>query len=297
MELSPAYKPKIRVASVQMGLQQTHNAQSFFKRLDHLTATAADYGADFVCFPEHYTLQLLSGEETMLAPEKAIDRLTDYTDALKTTLSDLAKKHAINIIGGSHATRLSDGSTQNIAFVARRDGTLAEQAKLHPTPDERGVWHIGGGKGVSAIDTDCGPIGIQICYDSEFPELGRSHAAQGVGLIFVPYCTDTRHGHLRVRYCCHARTIENQCYVVTSGLVGMLSNVANLDMAYAQSAILTPSDLGFSRDGIAAEATANIEQVIVADLDMRALNSARIGGSVRNLADRRDDLYGVIWKS
>ena len=40
---------------------------------------------------------------------------------------------------------------------------------------------------------------------------------------------------------------------VMSGNVGNLPNVENLDMQYAQSAILTPCDLPFARDGIAAE--------------------------------------------
>jgi predicted amidohydrolase len=84
-----------------------------------------------------------------------------------------------------------------------------------------------------------------ICYDSEFPEMARHLTDAGVKLFFVPYCTDTRHGHLRVRYCCHARTVENQCYVVTAGLVGNIDNVANMDINYAQSAILTPSDHPF----------------------------------------------------
>lgn len=288
-------KTRIRVASVQMGLQRTPTPDDFFARLRHFARVASEYGADFVVFPEHFTLQLLSGEARTLAPEKAIDALTTYTPALKSQLSRLARDYSINIIGGSHATRLDDGSAQNICFVARRDGSLAEQAKLHPTPDERSIWKIGGGASLEAIETDCGPIGVQICYDSEFPELGRRHAEQGVKLVFVPYCTDTRHGHLRVRYCCHARTVENQCYLVTSGLTGILPNVANLDMGYAQSAILTPSDHPFARDGIAAEASENVEQMIVADLDMDAIDRARDGGSVRNLADRRSDLYSVKW--
>lgn len=285
----------LRVASVQMALQPSPTLDHLVARLDHFVRTAGEYGADFVCFPEHFTLQLLSGAEKMVPADQTVDALTPYTSALRDALSELAKTHGVNIVGGSHATRLGDGSAQNLTFVARRDGALATQAKLHPTPDERGVWGLTGGSAMEAIETDCGPIGVMICYDSEFPELGRRLADQGAGLVFVPYCTDTRQGHLRVRYCCHARTVENQCYVVTAGLVGHLNNTANLEMAYAQSAILTPSDHGFARDGIAAEAEPQAEQMTIADLDMAALDRARQTGSVRNLSDRRHDLYGVVW--
>jgi predicted amidohydrolase len=295
MKLSPDYKSKIRVATVQMALLHTPSFDHLFKRVRAFAEEAAHQKADFICFPEHFTLQLLSGAGQKLSPEASIDGLTEKTDRITTKFTELAKELSINIICGSHVTRTASSKTENIAFVARRDGTMASQPKLHPTPDEREVWGIEGAERLGAIETDCGPIGVQICYDSEFPELGRRHAEQGVGLVFVPYCTEARSGHLRVRYCCHARTVENQCYIVTSGLVGTIDNVENLDKAYAQSAVLTPSDAGFPPDGILIQAPVNEEKLIIADLDMALLDKARTAGSVRNLADRRNDLYDVRW--
>ncbi|MEO1744954.1 MAG: carbon-nitrogen hydrolase family protein [Pseudomonadota bacterium] len=290
-------KTTVRVASVQLALQSTSKPDAFFRRIAHHVRVAGEYGCDFVCFPEHLTLQLLSGDEPMTESAQTVDALTGFTDIWRSTLSDLAKRHSVNIIGGSHATRLDDGSARNVSFIAHRGGSVDVQAKIHPTPDERDVWGIIGGRVLEPIDTDCGPIGVLICYDSEFPELARRLVDQNeIGLLFVPYCTDTRAGHLRVHYCCQARAIENQFHVVTSGLVGTLENVANLEMAYAQSTIMTPSDHGFARDGIAAQAEVQIEQMIFADLDLSALEHARREGSVQNLADRRDDLYGVQWR-
>jgi predicted amidohydrolase len=112
----------------------------------------------------------------------------------------------------------------------------------------------------------------------------------------VPFCTDDRHGYLRVRYCCQARAVENQVYVVMAGNVGNLPNVANMDSQYAQSAIFTPCDIPFARDGIAAEASENAEMLIVAELSLAALVDARTRGTVRNLRDARSDLYAVQWK-
>ena len=285
----------VRVASVQFATQATASADVFFDRVATYVRSAGDYGADFVCFPEHFTLQLLSGAPTMVPADEAIHRLTEYTPRLKERLSALAKEHSVNIVGGSHATVLENGEAHNITYVALRDGTLHARHKLHPTPDENSVWNIQGGDSADPVETDRGPIGVMICYDSEFPEMGRHLTDAGVKLFFVPYWTDTRHGHLRVRYCCHARTIENQCYVVTSGLVGNVPNVANMDITFGQSAILTPSDYPFARDGIAAEATENAETMIIADLDMDRLDLARERGSVRNLNDRRPELYRVEW--
>tara|TARA_Y100000815_G_scaffold226694_3_gene214810 strand:+ start:14176 stop:15063 length:888 start_codon:yes stop_codon:yes gene_type:complete len=292
--MSPA-TGSVRVASVQFAAQATATGDAFFDRIATYVRSAGDYGADFVCFPEHFTLQLLSAAPTMVPADEAIHRLTEYTPRLKERLSALAKEHSVNIVGGSHATVLENGEAHNITYVALRDGTLHARHKLHPTPDEKAVWNIQGGESAEPVETDRGQVGVMICYDSEFPELGRHLTDAGAKLFFVPYCTDTRHGHLRVRYCCHARTVENQCYVVTSGLVGTVPNVANMDINFAQSAVLTPSDHPFARDGIAAEATENAETMIIADLDMNRLDLARERGSVRNLNDRRPELYRVEW--
>jgi predicted amidohydrolase len=100
---------------------------------------------------------------------------------------------------------------------------------------------------------------------------------------------------MRVRYCAQARAIENQCFVVLSGNVGNLPGVDNMDVQYAQSCILTPCDFPFARDGIAAEASENIETLTIADVNLADLTWARAEGTVRNLADRRFDLYRVDW--
>jgi predicted amidohydrolase len=78
--------------------------------------------------------------------------------------------------------------------------------------------------------------------------------------------------------------------------VGNLPGVANMDTQYAQSCILTPCDFPFSRDGIAADTTQNVETVAFADLRPDALITARNNGTVQNLKNRRHDLYRVDWR-
>lgn len=208
---------------------------------------------------------------------------------------DLAIRYNINIIAGSHPTAQPNGDIHNVCYVCLRDGSMHEREKLHVTPSERTVWHITGGESAATIPTDCGPIGVMICYDAEFPEVARHLVDQGALLMFVPFCTDVREGYLRVRYCAQARAIENQCYVVMSGNVGNLPGVINFDIQYGQSCILTPSDFPFSRDGIAADSTPNIETVLFADLRLDHLARARNDGAVQNLKDRRFDLYESRW--
>jgi predicted amidohydrolase/ribosomal protein S18 acetylase RimI-like enzyme len=286
----------VRIATVQYQLRKVSSFSEFIKNIEYFVDVVADYKSDFVVFPELFTLQLLSIEDQELSPHEAIEALTKYTPRFKEAMRTMALSYNVNIIAGSHPTRVENGRIENISYVFLRDGRTFEQPKIHPTPNERYWWDIEGGSTLTAIDTDCGPIGVLICYDSEFPELARHLVDQGVQILFVPFCTDERQSYLRVRYCCQARAVENQIYVVMSGNVGNLPNVSNLDIQYAQSCILTPCDFPFARDGIAADTTPNVETVAFADLRPETLIMARNSGTVQNLKDRRHDLYRVQWR-
>ena len=289
--------PVVRIATVQYQQRRIADFDAFATHVEYFVDVAAGYDSDFVVFPELMTLQLLSIGNAELSPVEAILELTKYTERVKTLFSELAVRHNINIVAGSHPTRLDGGDVRIICYVCLRDGAVHAREKIHPTPNERAWWGIQGGDRVEAIATDCGAIGVLIDYDAQFPEVARHLADQGALLLFVPFCTDERQGYLRLRYCALARAIENQCYVVLSGNVGNLPGVHNFEIQYAQSCILTPCDFAFARDGIAADSTPNTEMVLFADLRLEDLARARNSGTVQNLKDRRHDLYQIRWPS
>jgi predicted amidohydrolase/ribosomal protein S18 acetylase RimI-like enzyme len=285
----------VRIASIQYQQRKVSSFEEFTKNVRYFIDVVSDYKADFAVLPELFTLQLLSIKNEVLSPEEAVRVLTEYTEPFKAMMSDLAVKFNVNIIGGSHPTIRENGDVVNICYVFLRDGSIHQQLKIHPTPNERYWWNIKGGTELDAIMTDCGPIGVLICYDCEFPETARHLVNQGAQILFVPFCTDERQGYLRVRYCAQARAVENQCFVAMAGNVGNLPGVENMDVQYAQSCILTPCDFPFARDGIAADTTPNVETIALADVRISSLVSARNSGTVQNLKDRRFDLYSIKW--
>lgn len=286
----------IRVATVQYEQRKISSFQEFQKIVEYFISSLAEYHTDFVVFPELFTMQLLTINNKPLSAHKAIMALAAYLDDFKEMMQKLACRYHVNIIAGSHPTQ-SKAGIENVAYIFLRDGSVHAQGKIHPTPNERKVWGMKGTNELNAIMTDCGPIGVLICYDTEFPELARHLIDQDIYVLFIPFCTDERRGYLRVRYCAQARCVENQCFAVMSGNVGNLPGIHNMNLQYAQSCILTPSDFPFSRDGIASETTPNVEAIALADLSITALLSARQGGTVRNIRDRRHDLYSITWNS
>lgn len=286
-------KTVVRVGVVQWQMRAVNSFSEIRQQIEYFIDAVAGYKSDFCLFPEFFSAPLMSQFKKGNAAQSIRD-LATYTDQIRGEMIRLALAYNINIIAGS-LPEYRDHTLYNVSFLCRRDGTWDAQYKLHVTPDEKSYWGLKGGDELKVFETDVGKIGILICYDVEFPELPRLLADQGMLILFVPYWTDTKNAYLRVRRCAEARAIENECYVVIGGSIGNLPNVENMDIQYSQAAIFTPSDFAFPHDATVAEATPNTEMTLIADLDLEALKEVRIQGSVRNLRDRRLDLYHLNW--
>lgn len=285
-------KKVVRLGLVQWQMRLYKNLEEMMQQVEYFVDSVSDYRCDFALFPEFFNAPLMA-DYNHLSPANAVKKLAEFTPQIKAKFAELAVSYNINIITGS-MPELKDGRLYNVGHLCHRDGTVEEYIKIHVTPDEEKVWGMRGGNTVKTFDTDCGKIGILICYDSEFPELSRLLADEGMDILFVPFLTDTQNGYYRVRHCSQARAIENECYVAIAGSVGNLPKVHNMDIQYAQSAVLTPCDFSFPANGVKAEATPNTEMVLIADVDIDLLRHLHSYGSVKNLVDRRKDLYDVV---
>lgn len=285
------HTPYVRVAAVQYEMRSIKNFEEFASQCEYFVDIASDYRSDFILFPEMLTLQLLS-----FLPEKrpanAIRQLNDFTDKYVETFTNLAIKYNANIIGGTHFI-IENDDLYNVAYLFRRDGTIATQKKIHITPNEKKWWGVQPGNKINVFNTDRGKIAIIICYDTEFPELARIAKSKGAKIVFIPFNTDERCSFLRVKYCAQARAIENLFYIAMAGCVGNLPKVENLDIHYAQSAIFTPCDFDYHREGIATEASTNTETIIFQDLDLNLLRRHKEFGTVQTWGDRKTDLYRI----
>ncbi|MCI6102888.1 MAG: bifunctional GNAT family N-acetyltransferase/carbon-nitrogen hydrolase family protein [Bacteroidales bacterium] len=288
-------KPTVRIGMVQWQMRPYKTMDELYEQVEFFIDAVSDYKSDFILFPEYFNAPLMARFND-LGEAQAIRAMAKYTDQIRDHFRELAISYNINIITGSMPYVKDDGSLYNVGFLIRRDGTDEMYEKIHVTPDEEKCWGLTGGSQLRTFDTDCGRIGVLICYDVEFPELSRIMAAQGMQILFVPFMTDTQNAYTRVRICAQARAIENECYVAIAGSVGNLPRVHNMDIQYAQSAVFTPCDFAFPNDGRRAEATPNTEMILVADVDLHSLTQLHTYGSVRNLLDRRTDLYEVRMK-
>jgi predicted amidohydrolase len=156
-------------------------------------AEAAGEGAQLFVFPECGAMELatLDGLDVAGDLERSLfavsDRLAD-ADALHIKL---AAEYGVHIIAasGSEATKTRP---VNRARLITPTGQVGVQDKQIMTRFEEEVWDVVPGNGLQVFNTALGKIGILICYDSEFPLLGR--ALSKCDIICVPSVTEAQAG-------------------------------------------------------------------------------------------------------
>jgi predicted amidohydrolase len=108
-------------------------------------------------------------------------------------------------------------------------------------------------------------LGLSICYDVRFPELYRELSARGAVVVAVPsaFTVATTRDHWEVLL--RARAIENQCFVIAANQIG--EHAPGLRSG-GRSMIVDPW-------GVVLATAADGEGVVVADLDLGALEDIR----------------------
>ena len=138
---------------------------------------AAQMKTDFVVFPE---IALQSGMTTVEAIENA--------ESISGTTIDLACKCAkeINIYIVWPMTERDGGYVYNTAVLIGRNGNIiGKYRKFRPTSYEM-VDGIQPGNDVPVFDTDFGRVGMAICFDIKFPEVGLALSRDKANLVFWP---------------------------------------------------------------------------------------------------------------
>lgn len=275
----------IRVAAAAYPLDRPASFADWAAKQAAWIGEAAGTGAHLVVFPEYAGLELagIAGpvpEDLVAAAAMA----APYLPQAQAHLSALAAAHRVTVLAGSLPEQIPAGVV-NRARLFAPEGRHAAQDKLILTPWERCPGGLVAGTGLSVFDTPTGRLGVSICYDAEFPLIGRALCAAGAQILLVPAATDTLHGQSRVRIGAQARALEGQIVAVHAPLVGPAPWCAPVDVSHGTAAIYAPPDLGLPPSGVLACGPDDGPGWAVADLDLDLLARVRRGGDVRLARD------------
>ena len=182
------------------------------------------------------------------------------------------------------------GLYYNTAGVIDADGRFLGKYRKHHIPQVApGFWEKyyfrPGNTGYPVFETAAGRIGVYICYDRHFPEGARVLGLNGAEIVFNPSATVAGLSE-------YLWKLEQPAHAVANGyFVGAINRVGteapwNIGEFYGQSYFCDP------RGRIVAEASRDMDELVVADLDLDLIREVR--ETWQFYRDRRPETYGSI---
>ncbi|WEF24604.1 carbon-nitrogen hydrolase family protein [Paracoccus sp. S3-43] len=269
----------MRIAAAAYPIDWFDSFADYQAKLTRWVADAA--GADLLVFPEYGAMELasLGGRAVAGDLEASLHEVARHWPQVQALHLDLAARHGCHILGASGPV-FAGPLPVNRAVLYGPQGIIGHQDKQIMTRFEREEWDVTGAPGLRVFETALGRIGVLICYDSEFPLLGRVLARAGAELLLVPSCTDTVAGFNRVRIGAMARALESQCVVVQAPTVGACDWMPALDVNRGRAAIYGPPDGFWPETGIIAEGPMDQPGWVTADVDLARVADSRRNGAV-----------------
>ncbi|MEO7324292.1 MAG: carbon-nitrogen hydrolase family protein [Dokdonella sp.] len=276
----------MRIAAAQYGIGAPDDFAAFASRIGKRVANAAASGAGVVVLPEYVALEAAAGQPQDVRADfvRSLAALQACHADYVVLARELAIRHAVYLVAGSFLLDIGGGRYRNRSYFVSPEGRLAFQDKLTLTGFERAAAVIEAGDALKVFDTAFGRVGINVCYDVEFPLYARAQVEAGARVILVPSCTDTDAGANRVRIGCQARALENQIFVACAVTAGAAPWSPALDLNTGCAAIYSPIDRGFPSDGVVARAEGTAEWAF-ADLDLALLDAFKREAQVANAGD------------
>lgn len=274
----------MKIATAAYPLDPLASWADYAAKLEDWVSEAAGQRAELLVFPEYGAMELamLDGPEVAGDLERSMRAVSARIGDADDLHADLASKYGVHICAGSAPAYDSEQGVRpvNRARLFAPTGGRGVQDKQIMTRYERDPMDIVAGGPLQLFYTAIGKIGILICYDSEFPLLGRSLSE--ADLILAPSCTEALSGYWRVRIGAMARALENQCVSVMASLVGKAGWTDVANATTGMGGIFGPPDAGFPDTGVLAEGALNVPGWTYAEVDLGAIAHVRADGRVLN---------------
>ncbi|MBI2830408.1 MAG: carbon-nitrogen family hydrolase [Chloroflexi bacterium] len=246
-----------KVACIQLWHNDGFSKEERIAHAERLIDSAA--GSDLILLPEIWNLGWWS-----------FDSYRENSETLHgETVSRIAEKaKAVNayILAGSIVERKDDSLFNTAVLLSPQGQIVTAYRKMHLI-----CW--GGateaevlkrGEEIVIVKTDLGVLGFGICYDLRFPELFRKMAVNHGVEIFLIVSAWPIARLDNWRDLCHARAVENLCYLVACNSAGI-----NRGNQYAgHSAIVDPMGTSIASAGI-------YEAVLKGEIDTAEIQKAR----------------------
>ncbi len=273
----------VRTAVIQANANMSKQ-EAVEKHIELIGKAAAD-GAQVTCLQEIFHGPYFPAEQDV----KWYAEAEPEDGPTVTRMREVAREHGMVLVVPFYE-EAQTGVYYNTAVVIEADGSvLGKYRKTH-------IPHVGpcfwekfyfkpGNLGYPVFDSSVGRIGLIICYDRHFPEIGRALGLKGAEIVFNPSATVESLSKYLWELEQPAHAVANGYWIAAINRVGVEEPLSSAKF-YGSSYFCDP------RGQIVAQASDSEDEVLVADLDLERIREVR--NTWQFLRDRRPETYGEL---
>jgi len=276
---------KFKFAAIQM--EVSNRKEENLRNARERIREAALHRATVVALPECFNCPYSVDSFGQFA-----ENLEEKSSPSFLMLCEAAKENHVYLIGGSLPEIDLDSKLYNTCLVFSPDGRLlAKHRKVHLfdidipgkiTFQESKV--LNSGRNFTMFETEYCKIGLGICYDIRFPEMGIYYSKQGCKMICYPGAFNMTTGPAHWKLLQRSRALDNQLYVAT---ISPARNKEASYQAWGHSSIVDPW-------GDVIATTEHSPAIVYADIDLKRVDEVR--EQIPTSKQKRTDLYELVHK-
>ena len=155
--------------------------------IDRMLGEAVRLGAEIACFPELSVCGYnTNGRDGLARNGGHVPPVVEIPGEVTDALLSIGQRHGIWFLVGL-LERDSSGIVYNTQLVISPLRIEGKYRKTHVPTTEIGTWRHG--DDLPVFDHPKIRFGIEICYDTHFPEVSTALANKGAELIFMPHAS------------------------------------------------------------------------------------------------------------
>ena len=248
----------MKIACIQLNAND-EPARNVGKALEFIDRACDQHRPNLIVLPEFFNTFYFSQDRDY----KHLDLAEPEDGPSLSAIREVAQRFKVNIIAPIYELA-SPGHYYDTAFLIGREGqTIGRYRKVHPaaiTSLEKIYFRYG--SEFPVFDLEGWKLGMGICYDQFFPESARTLAMNGAELLVFPFAGGTFSMWTELH---RIRAWENLAFLAVADKVGLEGTWT----FGGKSLIIDP--LG----NILAKASDDQEEIIVAEIDQKAVLEAR----------------------
>lgn len=272
---------KTKIALVQMDSILGEIEQNL-EKIEEYMEKAYENQVDIISFPE----AVITGYSKEARPISRLEKIR-----LFELFKGWAKDYSMTILAGFIEGN-PDGKPYIAHLIADPSRGIDIYRKSHLGESE--LNHFSPGDRLPIFETDRAKIGVQICWETHFPEISRVMALNGVDIIFTPFASPLGGGRRKdiwMKYL-PARAYDNNVFIAASNLINTRDEGTKFGGGLL---VLDP------KGNILAENFQDEESILYVGLDPELIKKIRDKKSTsmkyRYYMDyRRPELYGDLTK-